>query len=172
MQIHYVLKVPLCLKHSKKRTWIIDFIFSKVFFPYQMCTKCFQFFKNSSVLHMKGSMFPNHLKIFYKCALLDFDTWTCLIIIIVLNLWSWLKTKLYIWLLCHIWCENKKCSSCYGSYLISKLMFNLKNCVKKIIYIKFASSNSSWKSNLYEPLQYVQNGEYDLELRRWNLLHL
>lgn len=121
----------ICLKHSKKRTWIVDFIFSKVFFPYQMCIKCFQIFLNSSVLHMKGSMFPNHLKIFYKCALLDFDIWTCLITIIVLNLWSWFKTKPYSWLLCQIWCENKKCSSCYGSYLISKLMSNLKNCAKK-----------------------------------------
>jgi len=81
----------ICLKHSKKRTWIIDFIFSKVFFPYQMCTKCFRILLNSNVLHMKGFVFPNHLKIFYKCVLSDFDTWTCLIIIIVLNLWSWLK---------------------------------------------------------------------------------
>jgi hypothetical protein len=43
---------------------------------------------------------------------------------------------------------------------------------KNITYIKFSSSNSSWRSNLYEPLQYVQDGEYDLESRKWNLLHL
>ncbi len=147
-------------------------LFFQKFFFLIKCAPNVSIFFNYSVLHMKGSMFPNHLNFFYKCALLYFDTWTWLITIIVLNLWSWFKTKSYIWLLCQIWCENKKHSSCYESYLISKLMSSLKICAKKIIYIKLSSSNSSWRSNLYEPLQYVQNGEYDLELRKWNLLHL
>jgi len=127
----------ICLKHSKKRTWIIDFIFSKVFFPYQMCTKCFWILLNSNVLHMKGSVFPNHLKIFYKCALSDFDTWTCLIIIIVLNLWSWFKIKSYISLLCHIWCENK-----YVHHVMGHIWYQNWCPVRKIVQKKIYTLNS------------------------------
>jgi len=129
-----------------------------------MCTKCFQFFLNCSVLHMKGSMFQNHFRIFYKCALLDFSYLNMLnhyygskfvimvqnkvVHLIIMSYMRW-KQKVFIML----W-----------AYLVWKLMSSLKICAKKIIYIKFSSSNSSWR--------YVQNREYDLELRKWNLWHL
>jgi hypothetical protein len=74
------------LKALKKSMWTSGCFISIFLFSYEMFTKSFWFFVNFNTFHKKGSMCSKHSKNENTYSLLNFDIWTSLNIIIVLNL--------------------------------------------------------------------------------------